>query len=66
MALARDPLVVAISVVYKCTRVKELKTLARDVTIMSGELIAVMVFAGVVLAVGYWAYLHYVGAIVNT
>ena len=59
------PLVVAISVVYKCTRIKELKTLPRDAAIMSGELIAVMIVAGLVLAAGYWAYLHYVGALVK-
>ncbi|HVT80273.1 MAG TPA: hypothetical protein VHM90_06405 [Phycisphaerae bacterium] len=59
------PLVIAISVVYKCTRINELKNLARDSAIMIGELIAVMALAAFVLAAGYWAYLHYVGTLVN-
>lgn len=57
------PLVVAICVVYKCTRVKELKTLAKEAAVMSAELIAVMIFAGFVLAAGYWTYLKYGGLI---
>jgi hypothetical protein len=59
------PLVVVVSVVYKGTRVASLKTLAKDATRMSVELMAVMAFAGVVLALGHWVYLHLAGPLVR-
>ncbi len=59
------PLAVAISVVYKCTRVPDLKTLPRDAARMSLELIVVMAFAGFVLAAGYWVYIHYAGPLMH-
>jgi hypothetical protein len=59
------PLVVAISVVYKCTRIPSLKTLAREAAIMSLELIVAMAFAALVLGIGYWGYIHYAGSIMH-
>ncbi len=59
------PLVVLISVVYKGARVESLKTLPRDAAVMSAQLLLVMAFAGAVLAVGYWAYLHVAGPLVR-
>ena len=53
------PLVVAISVVYKCTRVKDLKLLPRDAAIMGEQIVVVMALAAVVLAAGYMAYLKW-------
>jgi hypothetical protein len=53
------PLVVAISVVYKGTRVKELKDLPRDAAIMCAQVMIMMAFAAVVLACGYWAYVKW-------
>ena len=53
------PLVIAISVVYKCTRVKTLKDLPRDAGVMCAQILVVMAFAAVVLACGYWAYLRW-------
>jgi len=52
------PLVVAISVVYKTTRLEHLKSLPRDAAIMSAQMLLVMAFAAVLLACGYWAYLR--------
>ena len=60
------PLVVAISVVYKCTRVLSVKTLAREAIVMSVQLIGVMIFAGFVLGFGYWAYLKYAGPVIHS
>ena len=48
------PLVVAISVVYKGTRMKELKMLPRDATIMSVQILFLMVFAAAALGGLYW------------
>jgi hypothetical protein len=59
------PLVVVISLVYKCTRVQSLGTLPRDAAIMCLEIIVVMVLAAVVLAAGYWGYLRITGRIVH-
>ncbi len=53
------PLVLAISVVYKGTRVTTLKSLPKDAAIMSAQIVVVMALAGVVLACGYWAYLKW-------
>lgn len=53
------PLVIAISVVYKCTRVETLKALPKDAAIMCAQILVVMAFAAVVLASGYWAYLKW-------
>ena len=58
------PLVVAISVVYKATRVTTLKNLPKESGIMSVQILLVMGFAAVVLGCGYWAYVKYVGPIV--
>jgi hypothetical protein len=52
------PLVLAISVVYKCTRITELRNLPKDAAIMSVQILLVMGLAAVVLATGYWAYLR--------
>ncbi len=52
------PLVIAISVVYKATRLERLKDLPRDAAIMSAQMLLVMAFAAVILASGYWAYLR--------
>jgi hypothetical protein len=59
------PLVVVISVVYKGTRVESLGALPRAVARMTVELIAVMAFAGLVLALGHWAYLQYAGPLIR-
>jgi len=59
------PLVVAISVVYKGTRVQSLKTLPKEAAIMSAQIVLVMAFAAVVLAGGYWMYLKFVGPMVG-
>jgi hypothetical protein len=59
------PLVVVISVVYKGTRVESLKALPKDAVVMSAQLMLVMACAGVVLACGYWVYLHYAGPLVR-
>jgi hypothetical protein len=59
------PLVVIICVVYKGTRVGSLKALPRDAAVMCVQLILVMAFAGVVLACGHWAYLHWAGPLVR-
>jgi hypothetical protein len=59
------PLVAVISVVYKGTRVESLKSLPKDAAIMSVQLILVMAAAGVVLACGYWGYLHVAGPLIR-
>ncbi|HUO08840.1 MAG TPA: hypothetical protein VM008_11105 [Phycisphaerae bacterium] len=48
------PLVVAITLVYKGTRMKELRTLPRDATIMSVQILVLMVFAAAALGGLYW------------
>jgi len=58
------PLVIAISIVYKCTRVSSLKALPRDAAIMSAQIMVVMGFAAVVLYFGYWTYVKYSGPLV--
>ena len=52
------PLVLSISVVYKCTRVTSVRTLPKEAVIMSAQIIVVMIFAALVLALGYWTYLR--------
>jgi predicted exporter len=59
------PLVLAISIVYKGTRVQTLKTLPKDAAIMSAQIVAIMAFAAVALASGYWMYLKFVGPVVQ-
>ncbi len=55
------PLALAISVVYKGTRVEKLKTLPGEAAIMTAQLLFVMVLAAAVLAAGYWGYVRIVG-----
>jgi hypothetical protein len=52
------PLVLTISVVYKCTRIGSLRLLPRDSLIMTAQILLVMVFAAALLAVGYSAYIR--------
>jgi len=52
------PLVVAISVVYKCTRVERLADLPREAAVMSAQIIVIMIFAALILALGYWGYVR--------
>ena len=52
------PLVVAISVVYKTTRVEHLWELPREAAVMSAQMLVIMAFAAVILACGYWSYLR--------
>ena len=59
------PLVVVISVVYKGTRVESVKALPKEAAVMSAQLILVMGSAAVVLACGYWAYLHFAGPLIR-
>ena len=59
------PLVMAISIVYKGTRVQSLTTLPKDAAIMCAQIVVVMAFAAVVLAGGYWMYLKFVGPMVG-
>jgi hypothetical protein len=48
------PLVIAISVVYKGTRMKDLRGLPRDATVMSVQILVTMVFAAAALGSLYW------------
>lgn len=48
------PLVVAITVVYKGTREKDLRKLPAGVLVMSIQILMVMVGSAVLLAGGYW------------
>ena len=59
------PLVLAICIVYKGTRVQTLKALPKDAAIMCAQIVLVMAFAAVALAGGYWMYLKYVGPMVG-
>ena len=52
------PLVVAISVVYKCTRIERLADLPKEAAVMSVQIIVVMLFAALILAMGYWGYVR--------
>ena len=49
------PLVVAISLVYKATRMKELRGLPKEAAIMSTQILVMMVVAAAVLGGLYWA-----------
>jgi len=53
------PLVLAISVVYKCTRIEDVRKLPGQALIMTGQVLMVMAFTAVLLAVGYLAYARY-------
>ena len=57
------PLVLVISVVYKCTRVTSLKDLPKEAAIMSTQITVVMAFAAVLLIFGYWGYVKYAGTL---
>jgi len=59
------PLVLAICIVYKGTRVQTLKALPKDTAIMCAQIVLVMAFAAVALASGYWMYLKFVGPMVS-
>ncbi len=52
------PLVIAVSLVYKCTRISSLRDLPRDIAIMSTQILIVMVIGAGLLAAGYWAYIR--------
>jgi hypothetical protein len=58
------PLVVIISVVYKCTRIADLRKLPRDAAVMSAQIVVVMAFAAVLLYFGYYAYVKYAAPLV--
>ncbi|MGN6370594.1 MAG: hypothetical protein ACTHN5_20265 [Phycisphaerae bacterium] len=49
------PLVIAISLVYKATRLKELSTLPKHAAIMSVQILVLMTFAAILLAALYWS-----------
>lgn len=49
------PLVVAICLVYKATRLKELRGLPKEAAIMSAQILVLMVFAAAALGGLYWA-----------
>jgi hypothetical protein len=49
------PLVVAISVVYKGTRIEKLRRLPWDTCVMSVQILMLMVVASIVLGAAYWA-----------
>jgi hypothetical protein len=48
------PLVIAISVVYKGTRIKNLRTLPREATVMTTQILVLMVVAATALWGLYW------------
>jgi hypothetical protein len=52
------PLVIAISLVYKCTRIEHLADLPKEAAVMSAQIIVVMLFAALILAMGYWGYVR--------
>jgi len=52
------PLVVAISVIYKGTRIKELRRLPREVGVMTMQIVLLMVVAAGVLGGIYWAWVR--------
>ncbi|MCL2646903.1 MAG: hypothetical protein FWD61_07835 [Phycisphaerales bacterium] len=54
------PLVVAISVVYKGTRIKHLRQLPREAIILSMQIILLMVVAAAILGGLYWAWIRVV------
>jgi hypothetical protein len=49
------PLVLAISMVYKATRLKDLRRLPKDAAVMSVQILVMMVFAAAALGGLYWA-----------
>lgn len=49
------PLVLAISIVYKGTRIKSLQALPKEATIMTVQILFLMAIASVALAAIYWA-----------
>jgi hypothetical protein len=52
------PLVVAVSTVYKCTRIDDLRKLPGQAAIMTLQVLLVMVVCAVLLAVGYTSYIR--------
>ena len=52
------PLVIAISIVYRCTRTQSLRSLPKEATVLSIEILFFMVLAAFLLAVGYYAYIR--------
>jgi hypothetical protein len=52
------PLVLAISIVYKTTRLEKLADLPREAAVMTAQMLIVMVVAAALLSGGYWAYLR--------
>ena len=52
LAVAGGALVLAISIVYKCTRIEDVRKLPAQAVIMTGQVLIVMVFTAVLLAVG--------------
>jgi hypothetical protein len=52
------PLVIAISIVYRCTRTQDLRVLPREAAIMSTQIILVMALAALLLATGYALYIR--------
>jgi hypothetical protein len=49
------PLVVAISIVYKGTRIEKLRRLPWETVVMSVQILALMVVASIMLGAAYWA-----------
>jgi len=52
------PLVIAISVIYKGTRIKHLRQLPREATIMTMQIVLLMVVAAGILGGLYWAWIR--------
>lgn len=52
------PLVVAVSVVYKCTRLEDLRKLPQQAGIMSLQVLVVMVLCALLLALFYTTYIR--------
>jgi hypothetical protein len=52
------PLVVAVSTVYKCTRIDDLRKLPAQAGILTFQLLLAMVICAILLAVGYTTYIR--------
>ena len=52
------PLVLVISIVYKCTRIEKLSEWPRTSVVMATETIIMMVIAAMLLAATYWLYVR--------
>ena len=59
------PLAVAISVVYKGTRVDKLASLPKEAAIMCTQMLVAMTLAATLLALGYWGYVFWFGPLVH-